>query len=237
MPDPTPTPAPAPAPAPKGNRSNINRDRINSLNNAGQIVAAAQKAEYAPVFAAGGITADKLSALATDIAAAHALAGDAAQMTTSKQGVTGNEANLMKILVELIKEVQQRARQKYAADNPIALKDYAIGDKWHDSRTVLEQTAYNIIKKLSADTLPGVDAAKTAQIQKALDDYKAVQTDQVGGQAQATTARATLEAAVKDVIARRREIQFAADAQWPHTNKANAGIRAEFKLPPSKAMK
>lgn len=127
MPDPTPTPPPAPAP--KDNRSNINQDRINSLNNAGQIVAAAQKVEYAPVFATGGITADKLIALATDIAAAHALAGDA------------------------------------------------------------------------------------------------------------TTARATLEAAVKSIIARRREIQFAADTQWPPSNPANAGIRREFRLSPDKAMK
>ena len=127
MPDPTPTPPPAPAP--KDNRSTLNQDWINSLNNAGKVVAAAQKAEYAPVFATGGITADKLTALATDIAAALALAGDA------------------------------------------------------------------------------------------------------------TTARATLEAAVKGIIARRREIQFAADAQWPPSNPANAGIRREFRLSPDKAMK
>ena len=125
MPDPTPTPPPAP----KGNRSTLNQDWINSLNNAGQIVAAAQKSEYAPVLATGGVDAAKLTALATDIAAAHALAGDA------------------------------------------------------------------------------------------------------------TTARATLEAAVKSIITRRREIQFAADAQWPAGNPANAGIRREFRLSPDKAMK
>jgi hypothetical protein len=107
----------------------MNQDWINSLKNAGQIVAAAQKTEYAPVFATGGITADKLTALATDIAAARALAGDA------------------------------------------------------------------------------------------------------------TTARATLEAAIKSIIARRREIQLAADAQWPPSNPANVGIRREFRLSPDKAMK
>ena len=235
MPDPTPTPTPAPAP--KVKHSSMNQDWINSLNNAGQVVAAAQKAEYAQVFATGGIDDAKLTALATDIAAAHALAGDAIQMTTSKQGVTGNEAGLMTILVDLIKEVQQRARQKYAADNPVALKDYGIGDKWYNSRAILEQTAYNIISKLNADTLPGVDAAKVTAIQDALNNYKNVQTDQVGGQAQATTARANLEAAVKSIIARRREIQFAADAQWPPSNPANAGIRREFRLSPDKAMK
>ena len=125
MPDPTPTPPPAP----KDNRSTMNKDWINSLNNAGQIVAAAQKAENAQVLAPGGITAAKLTALATDIAAALALAGDA------------------------------------------------------------------------------------------------------------TTARATLEAAVKSIIARRREIQFAADAKWPPSDPANAGIRREFRLSPDKPMK
>jgi hypothetical protein len=53
----------------------------------------------------------------------------------------------------------------------------------------------------------------------------------------ATTPRATLEAAVKSIIARRREIQFAADAQWPAGDPANAGIRREFRLSPDKAMK
>ena len=127
MPD--PTPIPPPAPAPKVNRSTSNQDWINSLNNAGKVVAAAQKAEYAPVFTAGGITAAKLTVLTTDIAAALALAGDA------------------------------------------------------------------------------------------------------------TTARATLEAAVKSIIARRREIQFAADAKWPAGNPANAVIRREFRLSPDKPMK
>jgi len=41
----------------------------------------------------------------------------------------------------------------------------------------------------------------------------------------------------ESIIARRREIQFAADAQWPASNPANAGIRREFRLPPDKAMK
>ena len=58
------------------------------------------------------------------------------------------------------------------ADNPIALKDYAIGDKWHDSRAILEQTAYNIISKLNDDTLPGLDAAKVTAIKDTLSNYK-----------------------------------------------------------------
>jgi len=38
-------------------------------------------------------------------------------------------------------------------------------------------------------------------------------------------------------IARHREIQFAADATCPASNKANASIRTEFGLPANKALK
>jgi hypothetical protein len=46
-----------------------------------------------------------------------------------------------------------------------------------------------------------------------------------------------LEAAVSGIMAERREIQFAADAEWPHTDPANAGIRVEFQLPVDRVMK
>jgi hypothetical protein len=59
----------------------------------------------------------------------------------------------------------------------------------------------------------------------------------LAGGGAAATPRATLEAAVKSVIARRREIQFAADAKWPPSDPANAGTRREFRLSPDKPMK
>src|ERR1039457_7448826 len=88
MPDPTPTPPPAPAP--KDNRSTSNQDWINSLKNAGQIVTAAHKAEHAPVFTTGGITAAKLTALTTDIAAALVLAGDATTPRATPEAAVKN---------------------------------------------------------------------------------------------------------------------------------------------------
>ena len=87
------------------------------------------------------------------------------------------------------------------------------------------------------DGLPGVTAAKITGLQTALDDYKAVQGDQTGAQGDATKSRKLVEAAVADIIAKRREIQFAAEAEWPCTDPANAGIRAEFKLPRDRVMK
>ncbi len=133
--------------------------------------------------------------------------------------------------------MQKRAKQKHEAANPGLLQDYAIGDKWYNSRPILEQTATNILAKLAKDTLPAIDAAKISALQKALDDYKKVQTDQSGSQSDATTSRTQLQKAANDIATRRRAIQLCADAEWPHSNKGNAGIRAEFKLPTDREFK
>ena len=175
------------------------------------------------------------------------MASQAAQGTTGKQGVTANESVLQDDLINKIQEVQKRARQKYAATDPSQLPGYAIGQPFYSSRSVLEQTGANLLRKLNgdpaavppvpADVLPGITPAKIAALQTALADYQDVQGDQTGAQSSATTARRQLEAAVSGIMAERREIQFAADAEWPHTDPANAGIRVEFQLPPDRVMK
>jgi len=235
MPD--PQPSPAPGPTPKRNRSDINQEWIQELTDSQQIAAAALKPIYAPALADGEIDGAKVSAFADDIKAAQKLASDAKLQTTSKENVTGDESDLMDALIAAIQEVQKRAKQKYEASNPGVLKDYGIGKKWYNSRAVLEQTATDVLTKLASDTLPGITPEKITALEKAAKDYKDVQTAQTGGQSGATTDRALLEKAVTDIAARRRQIQFAADASWPHTDKANAGIRAEFKLPADRPMK
>jgi hypothetical protein len=55
-----------------------------------------------------------------------------------------------------------------------------------------------------------------------------------GAQSDATTARTGLDVMVKAIMDKRIAVQYAADAEWPHPNKANAGIRREFFLPPDR---
>ncbi len=243
MPDPTPTPPPpTPAPTPRS-RGDINQAWLDELTNAGEIAAAAQKSDYKTKLADGDIDQAKVTALTNAITAARKLAAQAVQGTTGKHNVTGDETGLQDDLINQIQTVQKRARQKYDATDPGKLADYAVGQKFYSSRSLLEQAAANILLKLNgtdktpADKLPGIDAAKIAALAQALADYKNVQGDQTGAQSGATTARKQLEAAIGDIIGRRREIQFAADAEWPHTDPANAGIRAEFQLPPDRVMK
>jgi hypothetical protein len=60
----------------------------------------------------------------------------------------------------------------------------------------------------------------------------ATNSTQTGSQSDATTARTALDGMVKAIMDKRIAVQYAADAEWPYTNKANAGIRREFFLPP-----
>jgi hypothetical protein len=41
---------------------------------------------------------------------------------------------------------------------------------------------------------------------------------------------------VDSLAARRRQLQHAADGEYPHTNPANAGMRAKFDLPPNQPL-
>ena len=50
-------------------------------------------------------------------------------------------------------------------------------------------------------------------------------------QSDATTRRKQRDAQVQSITDRRLTIQFAADAEWPYTVDANAGIRGECFLP------
>jgi len=54
---------------------------------------------------------------------------------------------------------------------------------------------------------------------------------QGGTQSDASKERNSIEDAVKSITDRRIHIQFAADVQWPASDKANARIRCEFQLP------
>ena len=40
-----------------------------------------------------------------------------------------------------------------------------------------------------------------------------------------------------DIAVLHRQLQYAVDAAWPARDKANAGVRVEFKLNPSRAMR
>lgn len=57
------------------------------------------------------------------------------------------------------------------------------------------------------------------------------------GQTGAIGTRFDRNALVEQATERRMWLQFAADAEWPHTNPSNTPIRREFLLPANRAFK
>jgi len=90
---------------------------------------------------------------------------------------------------------------------------------------------YAIINALATDTLPGITPAKVAALGTLRSDWMGADDDQGGDQSAATTQREELKTMIKSITDRRIAIQFAADAEWPWSDPAHAGVRQEFYLP------
>jgi hypothetical protein len=92
-----------------------------------------------------------------------------------------------------------------------------------------------VLATIGEDALTGQKIAGTAALAAALDTYVQAQTGQASNQTGATNDRAALELKVKEVADLRREIQYAADLQWPADKKTHPGIRKALGLPVNKA--
>jgi hypothetical protein len=234
-PNPTPTP-PTPTPS-RRTRSSINQKDAQELDLAESLVATAAKPDYAARLADEGIDAPFLAGLTAKIAEADGLLGSATGKTAGKRTTTQHEEDLKQALLGQIQTVQKRAKRKYPKTGDPQRENYFIGQRVESNRPLLERATRTILQTLATDALPGQKPADTQALQDALDAYVAVQIAQTAGQSGATTDRALLEAKVKEVAGLRRQIQYAVDTLWPATSKANAGLRREFQIPASKALK
>lgn len=229
----TTAPAPEQQRAPRGL---ISQKWIDEVNKAEEILAIARKEEYRERLQGAEITGEFLDGVAADVEDARTIIAQATQKTVAARTATSHESATREKLLGMLDEVQARARQKYAATNKIALKDYLVGENISSSRARLEQGTQTILNKLASDTLPGMTPEKIAAMANLLVQYKELQTTQTSEQSDATSSRAQLKEMIDAVVAYRRKIQFAADAIWPARNPANAGIRGEFRLPADRTM-
>ena len=130
-----------------------------------------------------------------------------------------------------IQEVQAAAKQKYACTVPDQLPNYYVGQKLNASRALLEQYSEAILTQLATDTLPGITAAKVTALGDLRDAWITDNQTQGDAQSDATDERTDLTALVKTATDARITIQYADDAEYPYTTKANAAARKEFQLP------
>jgi hypothetical protein len=145
-------------------------------------------------------------------------------------GETDAETVAKKSLLGKIHYIQSKAKLKYAGNKGV-LPEYGIGTNIDISRAALETAAGNILNKLKTDTLPKVTAQHSTDLQAALDDYRKTKVDQVGGKGDATDLRTKLSQMVESLALRRRQLQHAADGEFPFNDPANAGMRQKFDLP------
>jgi hypothetical protein len=237
----TPT---APANPPGTNPSPLNEAQLTSLTKTEEICRAALKPEYLNALITldegeqpgeDDVSESAIKAVLTLCEAARGKGSDAVSATGFKQQSTAEEENAEKALVALVRVFQARARQKHFFTSPDTLATYGIGQNIDVSRSVLEGWAETVYNNTATDKLPKVTAAKRAELKQALDAYKASQTGQSGAIGEAGGHRIDRDALVNQATARRMWLQFAADAEWPHTDPANYPIRREFQLPANRA--
>jgi hypothetical protein len=240
MADPTPTPTPSTTPnnhrAPRGP---INQALLDELDKSEKVARTAQSTAFASTLSERDIDAALLTTLLSDITAVREKAAGAVSHSATKEGTTGNEAKLMEDLISSIREVQSAAKQKYDSGDRTHLANYYIGHKL-DDRGSLVQIATAMLDRLDGaapkDTLPGIKAPKITQLKTRLTAYGQVDLDQAGAQGDASGARTEFEKQVESIKQRRRQIQFAADAEWPSSDPANAATRRQFSLPPDRPL-
>ena len=220
-----------PDPTAKRSRSDLNQAQQAELTKAAEICTVALKVEYASGLARRGITNDFVTTLANDILVAGGKARTAVESGHARKAATRIEKETEQKLVESLRELQAAARQKHLPENPALLGQYYVGQDLAANRPTLEAISQNVINKANEERPPGVDTGLIVRVTNERTAYVkagASQTDKAG---KAKLGRAERESMVKDIIVRRKKIQYAADAQWPARKPQNVQARVDFKLP------
>jgi len=197
-----------------------------------ELVAMALQAEYAGPLDARRITAEFLAGVTTNIGLAEDAMKGFMQKKVLRMGATLTEKQAQVALMKCLGEIQQAARQDYMDTDPVHLLLYRLGEKLDQSRNKLETESKDLIDQAEEDDLSGITVAKIEAARAARTDYinsKGPQTLATGG---GKGQRSLLTQRLATLKAKRRKIKLAADAEWPHTDPANAAARVAFKLPP-----
>jgi hypothetical protein len=226
--------SPSPRPKRRQPQPKLNKAALRELDKAEQISVSARKTEFAGPLGEQGITPDQVDTLVAKILSASQTGSRALQSTIEKEGDTLEEQTCKKKLVGLFRQVQAAARQRFARREPVRLQEFFIGQRIDQSRRALKQFSQGLLDKLAEERPPGVDTDLIIKIQQERQAYVGSDDDQAEDAAEATAARAALEALIKEIRDLRMEIQFAADAAWPPGAPENVKARKAFQLPLNK---
>ena len=220
----------------KRSRSMINKELMAELLKSEKVVTAAEK--YPDVLARREISGQKVGALKTNCSAVRAAFTQTQGSTTDTADATAAETTVLDALLEGMREAQVAAKQKYKNRGSAKLKDYYVGERLKGNRARVEQVSAAILEKLAPsdsgtapDVLPGITPAKIATLSAARAAYINADKAYNDARTEALSGRIDLAAQMAQIAIDRRTIQYAAEAEWPARNPANAPIRREFQLP------
>jgi hypothetical protein len=231
---------PAPTPAPDGKTPKhhglLDKHQLAEISRTNTIYGvASDPAILAKIQDDQIVTPAFMTQLGTDLQGMSQYTGGASQAITDAKMDTGDETTAKKSLLDKIHYLQSKARMKYPNGNP-ARAEYSIGANIDVSRPALETAAGNIFNKLKTDTLPKITAQHGADLQTALTAYQKTKVTQVGGKGDAKDTRTQLAQMVESLAVRRRQLQHAADGEFPFNDPASAGMRQKFDLPPDRPL-
>lgn len=209
----------------------FNKEVEAELSKANELCTAAQKAEYAGPLATRGIDAAFVTALVNLILACGQKSQGAVGCDSAAKDATQSVATAAEELVSSLQTIQGAARLKHLPEQPAMLEGYLVGGRLDASRPMLERSAQTLIDKADAERPGGLDTAFIENVKSQRATFVSHGTSAGGEESKGAQDRATRDALLKDIIAKRKKIQYAADTLWPSKKPASVQARKDFKLP------
>ena len=228
---PTPTPVPAP-PKPPSPRGLFDAKQLRELDAAEAVATAARRPDHAPALLLRDITPVKVTFLEAKVAETRALL---ATSKTQKGGAKAKTADARKQrdeVIGIVQQIQSAARQKFGAGADTINATYYGSTNLRENRATLTQVVQALLPIIKGEPLPGITDSTADALDNAFTAYEAALDAQGEGQGASVTDYQKAVDLLKVVVAKRQEIQFAANGLYPARLKINRENRKDFKIPP-----
>ncbi len=218
-------------------RSDINTKFLADIAEAEDVLAAAlEEDEYVTLLADEGIDQELLTRLETATESSRELGHQVVASKAAKKRATRKENEAKDKLFAVLRKFQNRAKRKFRG-NKERLAAYRIGKaSFGANRVEFEQDAKVVIDLAEEDALPGATPEKIAEARQSLADWKKADDVQDVAVRKQSELVQEFEDAVSPINGDRRDIQLAADAIWPFSEKTHVPVRRNFGLPLSRPM-
>jgi|GEM_PF-2122462 len=247
MPD-APTPPPSAGndgsetPKKKQSKGPFNKEQLEELKTATEVLTAAQEPDHKAALAEQGITETWLTAFATKVGTANGKVTEAGSEQEDSEEETSESAKSREKLTALLRNLQKAAKQKQRMDatddDPETNFDPSgyFPARLHPNQKGFLAIASALSAKAKADDLPGIGATQTAALDAAIEQHRIDLAAQPKGREDSTRATAQRNAAIETITSHRIALQYAADRAYPPGDPLTAPARKRFHLDPDKGL-